>query len=55
MVEGGWGLAPLDIDKQLAVIKKRGAAGDAEFWNDYLTKDRRTWLNSEPNGFLGEL
>ncbi len=51
--EGGF--PPPEVDKQLAALKKRGAATDAEFWNRYLVKDRRPWLNSEPNGFLVEM
>jgi len=49
------GFAPPDVEKQLALLKRRGGAGDAEFWNQYLVKDRRQWLNSAPNGFLVEI
>ena len=49
------GFAPPEVEKQLALIKRRGGAGDAEFWNQYLITDRRQWLNSAPNGFLVEI
>lgn len=49
------GFAPSDVERQLALLKKRGGAGDAEFWNQYLITDRRQWLNSEANGFLIEM
>jgi len=49
------GFAPTDIEKQLALLRKRGGAGDAEFWNQYLVKNRQQWLNSAPNGFLVEM
>ena len=49
------GFAPPDVEKQLALLKRRGGAGDAEFWNQYLVKNRRQWLNSAPNGFLVEI
>ena len=49
------GFAPPDVDKQLALLKKRGGAGDAEFWNQYLVANRQQWLNSEANGFLIEM
>ena len=49
------GFAPTDVEKQLALLRKRGGAGDAEFWNQYLVKNRQQWLNSAPNGFLVEM
>ena len=44
-----------DVQQQLSLLKKRGGASDAEFWNQYLITDRRQWLNSEANGFLIEM
>ena len=49
------GFAPTDVEKQLALLRKRGGAGDAEFWNQYLVANRQQWLNSEANGFLIEI
>ncbi len=49
------GFATPEVEKQLALLKKRGGAADAEFWNQYLIADRRQWLNSEANGFLIEM
>ena len=49
------GFTSVDIDKQVAILRKRGGAGDAEYWNQYLIAERRPWLNSEPNGFLVEM
>ena len=49
------GFAPSDVGRQLALLRKRGGAGDAEFWNQYLVKNRQQWLNSAPNGFLVEI
>ncbi|MFZ0308445.1 MAG: methyltransferase domain-containing protein [Terriglobales bacterium] len=44
-----------DVQKQITLLKKRGPADDAEFWNTYLITGRKQWLNSEPNGFLVEM
>jgi SAM-dependent methyltransferase len=49
------GFAPSDMEKQLALLKKRGGAGDAEFWNQYLVANRQQWLSSEANGLLMEV
>jgi len=49
------GFAPSDVEKQLALLKRRGGARDAEFWNQYLVANRQQWLNSEANGFLIEM
>jgi SAM-dependent methyltransferase len=52
LVEGGFS-AP-EAGKQVTLLKKRGAAEDAEFWNRLLITERPKWMNSEPNGFLVE-
>ena len=49
------GFAPPEVAKQLALLRKRGGAGDAEFWNQYLLTNRRPWLNAGANGFLVEM
>jgi len=49
------GFTAPEIDRQIATLRKRGGAGDAEYWNQYLIGERRPWLNSEPNGFLVEM
>lgn len=49
------GFSAREIERELALLRKRGEAGTAEFWNDYLVKDRRQFLNSEPNSFLVEM
>jgi SAM-dependent methyltransferase len=51
----GTGSSPRDADKEVAALRKRGAADVAEFWNRYLVLNRAPWLNSEPNGFLVEM
>jgi len=52
---GAGGFSAADVEKQVTLLKKRGPAGDAEFWNNYLIAERKQWLNSEPNGFLVEM
>lgn len=53
LAEGGFTAG--EVEKQVALLRKRGAAGDAEFWNNYLVNNRSSWLNSQPNGFLVEI
>ena len=49
------GFSAPEAERQVALVKKRGSAGDAEFWNSYLVNNRATWLNSSPNAFLVEM
>jgi len=49
------GFEPLDVQKQLALLNRRGGAREAEFWNQYLIASRQKWLNSEANGFLVDI
>jgi len=52
---GEGGFTGADVARQISLVKKRGAADVAEFWNKYLVGDRRDWVNSQPNGFLVEM
>jgi len=49
------GSPPVDADKEIATLQKRGDAEVAEFWNRYLVKDRPPFMNTDPNGFLVEM
>ena len=49
------GFSHEEVAKQIALLKKRGPAADAEFWNKYLVSERRDWVNAQPNGFLVEM
>ena len=51
--DGGFSAA--EADKQVALLKKRGAVEDAEFWNKRLIAERPEWFNSQPNAFLVEV
>ncbi|HTW68053.1 MAG TPA: methyltransferase domain-containing protein [Bryobacteraceae bacterium] len=53
LAEGGFSAA--EVAEQVALVKKRGPAEDAEFWNKYLVSDRRDWVNWQPNAFLVEM
>ena len=53
LAEGGFSQA--DVATQVALLKKRGPAEVAEFWNKYLVGQRKDWINLEPNGFLVEM
>ena len=49
------GSSPVEADREIAELQKRGNAEVAEFWNRYLVKDRPEWMNIQPNGFLVEM
>ena len=51
--EGGFSTA--DVEKQAALLKRRGAIENAESWNRRLTTERPQWFNSAPNQFLVEI
>ena len=52
---GEGGFTSDQVDKQVALVKRRGSPDVAEFWNTYLVTERRDWVNSQPNGFLVEI
>jgi len=49
------GFAAAEADKEVALLRKRGAVDDAEFWNKRLITERPEWFNSQPNAFLVEV
>jgi len=49
------GFTGAEVDKQVALLKRRGAAEDAEFWNRRLITERPDWFNPQPNAFLVEV
>ena len=53
LAEGGF--STTDVSKQVELLRMRGPAEDAEFWNKYLVGERRDWVNAQPNAFLVEI
>jgi len=49
------GFTAANAEKQVALLKRRGAAENAEYWNRRLITERPQWYRSEPNAFLMEV